>query len=138
MDRTDVTSLGKRSFLLMPKYEWWYDAIPEGDIDSIKDTLNNSSKEQRHKLLNGKFVYNKVEKCDIIDWKSPDGPIFAVTAPLNLALAYCVSKDIILVSCISFIINSLRFNPSASPANRFIASMTANGLFYIHTFFKKI
>ena len=87
-----------RGLLTLPEYQWWYNAIQQGDVDTIKEVLVKSSKEQRDTLLNGKFVNTKHDRCEIKIRKNSDNCIFEVTAPLTLALTYSAPKEVISVS----------------------------------------
>ena len=93
-----MTAVKTRGLLKLPEYQWWYNAIQKGDVHTIKDALTTSSKEQKDKLLNGKFVDTKEDPCEITIRKNSDNFIFEVTAPLTLALTYSAPKEVILVS----------------------------------------
>ena len=93
-----ITTVNTRAILQLPKYQWWYNAIQEGDVDTIKNALTKSSAEQMDKLLNGKFVTDKEEKCKIKSRKKSNHYVFEVTSPLTLALTYSAPKEVISVS----------------------------------------
>ena len=62
---TDMAAFKARGLLTLPEYHWWYNVIQQGDVDTIKDVLSKSSKEQKDTLLNGKFVNTKHDRCEI-------------------------------------------------------------------------
>ena len=92
-----ITTVKTRGTLQLPEYQWWYNAIQQGDVDTIKDALTTSSKEQKDKLLNGKFVADKHTKCKIKSRKKSNHYVFEVTAPVTLALTYSAPKQVISV-----------------------------------------
>ena len=87
-----------RGLLTLPEYHWWYNVIQQGDVDTIKDVLSKSSKEQKDTLLNGKFVNTKYDRCEIKIRNNSDNCIFEVTVPFTLALTYSAPKEVISVS----------------------------------------
>ena len=93
-----ITTVKTRNILELPEHQWWFNAIQHGDVGAIKDALAKSSKEQRDKLLNGKFVPEKQEKCKIKSRKKCYRYVFEVTYPFTLALTYSAPKDVITVS----------------------------------------
>ena len=93
-----ITTVNTRAILQLPKYQWWYNAIQEGDVGTIKHALTKSSEEQKYKLLNGKFFTDKEEKCKIKSRINSNHYVFEVTAPLTLALTYSAPKEVISVS----------------------------------------
>ena len=93
-----ITTVNTRAILQLPEYQWWYNEIKQGDVDTIKNALTKSSEEQKDRLLNGKFVTNKEEKCMIKSRKKSNHYVFEATAPLTLALTYSAPKEVISVS----------------------------------------
>ena len=93
-----ITTVKTRDILQLPDYQWWYNAIQQGDVDTIKDALTSSPRELTDKLLNGKFVTDKHAKCKIKSRKKSNQYVFEVTAPLTLALTYSAPKEVISVS----------------------------------------
>ena len=66
--------------------------IQQGDVDTIKDVLSKSSKEQKDTLLNGKFVNTKHDRCEIKIRNNSDNCIFEVTAPFHTGFNILCSK----------------------------------------------
>ena len=45
-----MTAAKTRGLLILPEYQWWYNAIQKGDVFTIKDALTRLSKNRRINL----------------------------------------------------------------------------------------
>ena len=50
--------------LHFPEYMYWYEAIHENDVETIRDGFIRADRNLKRRLLNGKFDFtNKINQC---------------------------------------------------------------------------
>ena len=81
--------------LTFPKYKWWYDAIVNDDLPTIKHHLQTSSAEVKNLLLNGRFESFK-DLDDDLDGEEFGYECLRELNAFSLATAYLASEATLL------------------------------------------
>ena len=82
--------------LTFPKYKWWYDAIVNDDLPTIKHHLQTSSAEVKNVLLNGRFESFKDLDDDLDDTDDFGYDCLRELNAFSLATAYMASEETLL------------------------------------------
>ena len=82
--------------LTFPKHKWWYDAIVNDDLPTIKDHLQTSSAEEKSLLLNGRFESFKDLDDDLDDTDDFGYDCLRELNAFSLATAYLASEETLL------------------------------------------
>ena len=88
--------LSQKEKLPFPKYKWWYDAIVNDDLPTIKHHLQTSSEEVKNLLLNGRFESFKDLDDDLDDTDEFGYDCLRELNAFSLATAYLVSEETLL------------------------------------------
>ena len=82
--------------LTFPKYKWWYDAIVNDDLPTIKHHLQTSSTKEKNLLLNGRFESFKDLDDDLDDTDDFGYDCLRELNAFSLATAYLASEETLL------------------------------------------
>ena len=82
--------------LTFPKYKWWYDAIVNDDVTTIRHHLQTSSVEVKRLLLNGRFESFEELDDDLDETGEFGYECLRELSTFSLATAYLASEGTLL------------------------------------------
>ena len=80
--------------LILPKYQWWFNAIISNDSKIINESLSNLDKQEKEKLINNKFSWTKEIYKTFNNIDTSESALFQIATPFCLAVARAAKNSI--------------------------------------------
>ncbi len=81
----------------IPEYQHWFEALRHNDVDYVQETLDVSEPDEKERLLNGKFNYQKSDDNLAKEFAVVDKNHFSATRPLIMSALFGSNK---VTSCL--------------------------------------